>query len=178
MFKLRKFLGNRGIDVDFPSDLGTTVANQVQDNFCILELGAGYGYPVICLLRRKTKIDLYDPNLDKSILTYLKKRFPRQITYLKSRPEASSGKTYDMAYIDLQGDPADMVRFLTTAILLVRPGGIIVVNNVIRSKKAWIRESTKSSTIAVQQAIQTGSVDDILASEISPGTGFVVLQTV
>jgi predicted O-methyltransferase YrrM len=81
--------------------------------------------------------------------------------------------SFDLAFID--ADKPNNAAYYRWALQLVRPGGAIVVDNVVRSGKVADAESTDPSIVGTRQLFETMAR---LPEEDLPGVAATALQTV
>lgn len=68
------------------------------------------------------------------------------------RLETEGGQGFDVAFID--ADKPNNPRYFSLALRLVRPGGVIIVDNVVRDGKVVDRESTDASIRGVRELVE------------------------
>ncbi|MGB3698493.1 MAG: O-methyltransferase [Gordonia sp. (in: high G+C Gram-positive bacteria)] len=80
--------------------------------------------------------------------------------------------TYDLVFVD--GAPLSYPVFVTEAIRIVRPGGLVVVNNASADGTIADRDATDPRTLAVREAASVIAEDDRLLPAVIPvGTGLL-----
>ncbi|MGB6243773.1 O-methyltransferase [Gordonia sp. (in: high G+C Gram-positive bacteria)] len=80
--------------------------------------------------------------------------------------------TYDLVFVD--GTPLSYPVFVTEAIRIVRPGGLVVVNNASADGTIADRDATDPRTLAVREAASVIAEDDRLLPAVIPvGTGLL-----
>ncbi|WP_026919186.1 O-methyltransferase [Gordonia shandongensis] len=81
-------------------------------------------------------------------------------------------ETYDLVFID--GAPLSHPQFVTEAIRILRPGGLLVVNNASADGTIADRDATDARTLAAREAASIIAEDDRLLPAVIPvGTGLL-----
>lgn len=81
-------------------------------------------------------------------------------------------QTYDLVFID--GAPLSYPLFVTEAIRILRPGGLVVVNNASADGTISDRDATDPRTLAAREAALIIAEDDRLLPAVIPvGTGLL-----
>lgn len=150
----------------------------------VVEIGTGTGVSGVSLLRGMrpdgvlTTVDVEAEHQRAARVAFTAAGFaPNRARVIAGRaaevlPRLTDG-VYDMVFCD--GDPADYAEFLTQAMRLLRPGGVVAFEGALWHEKVPDPAQRDADTVAVRQLAAAIRDDDRLVSTLLPvGDGLLV----
>ena len=152
----------------------------------VVEIGTGTGVSGLTLLRAMadggvlTSVDLEAEHQRLARDTFREAGLPPQRfrliagAGLEVLPRLTDGG-YDLVLID--GDKVEYVDYLAEAKRLVRPGGLVVVDNALWHDRVADPDQRDPETTAIRETIAAVAADETLRSALLPvGDGLLVAQ--
>ena len=173
-----------GPNIEVSNDTGALLATLVRASGArrILEVGTLFGYSAVCMARALPEdghldtLELVDAHADFAEALFRDAGLADRI-HVHRGPALESldalDGPYDLAFID--ADKGGYVDYLERAIDLVRPGGLIIADNVSWSGRVADPRNDEPDTLALRRYHEAIAADPRLHSNVLPiGDGVAV----
>lgn len=148
----------------------------------ILEVGTLFGYSAICMARalpsggRIDTVEMSSFHADSAAMWFRKAGVEKKVTIHRGPSSLVLPKLegpYDLAFLD--GEKTEYVSDAEQALRLLRPGGLLVADNVLWGGRIIDRKDTDPRTDAIRQFHAfIANHDDLLSTVLPVGDGLAL----